>query len=487
MELGTTPSDINTIKTDFIANRFKDGNGQVCPNILPTYMFNDADYISANSLPTTTNTITHYKTSGVQANLPIKAPITLQPLAQTVAFVKPPLDESYLDNLSGLCPKQTCQDIDVLYSLTAQYNNDPTYPGTIMAVMKSVTANPYQCDIEADVVYDSQITDLVTDKPIDKGAVDYSRNDAGSLIATPKPMPYTGMSRTKMSLYLGVNKLTCNIELSDIADISKVESGAAIQTNTAPLFSPLIYTKMLKEKASVNNTADILSGKLSAVAGSARNVVTDYNTNTGSAVAKILSPFVDYSTKIEEPAPLKARSFGLDRERNSKGEYTDAYKTMQFNSPLQQESNVEPQEESRGTSYKFLRFRPLQTRNPASKHVHVGKFFFYHGEQAIEFSKGTVSNPMGTWEGRIQDVTGVGTSPGWIDTHKKPLVFAFPAPILVNGYRIQTPPIGTDPGCDPVSWILEGSTNGTFWTVLDRRTNYPTPVQRSSNTWIERF
>jgi len=356
-----------------------------------------------------------------------------------------------------------------------------------MAVMKSVTANPYQCDIEADVVYDSQITDLVTDKPIDKGAVDYSKNDAGSLIATPKSMPYTGMSRTKMSLYLGINKLTCNIELSDIADISKVDSGAAIQTNTPPLFSPLIYAKMLKEKASVNNTAPILSGKLSAVAGSARKVIADYNTNTGSAVTKILSPFVDYSTKVEEPAPLKARSFGLDRERNSKGEYTDAYKAMQFNSPLQQESTVEPQEESRGTPYKFLRFRPVQTRNPASKHVHVGKFVFYHGEQAIQFSKGTVTNPMGTWEGRIEDVTGTGTPPGWIDAHKKPLVFAFPAPILVNGYRIQTPPIGTDPGCDPVSWILEGSTNGTFWTVLDRRTNYPTPVQRSSDTWIERF
>jgi len=84
-------------------------------------------------------------------------------------------------------------------------------------------------------------------------------------------------------------------------------------------------------------------------------------------------------------------------------------------------------------------------------------------------------------------VTAPGFTTGWSDYHKKPLVFAFPAAIHVNGYSFTTtiPENGIDG--DPVSWKLEGSVNGTYWTTLDTQTNYPTPVDRFKEISIIRF
>ena len=96
----------------------------------------------------------------------------------------------------------------------------------------------------------------------------------------------------------------------------------------------------------------------------------------------------------------------------------------------------------------------------------------------------TASNPMGTWEGSIQDITGPEPTEGWSDDHASPLIFAFPSPIEMNAYSFITaiPKAGTDG--DPVRWILESSTNGTYWTHLDRRV-YATPMERFKET--ERF
>jgi hypothetical protein len=83
---------------------------------------------------------------------------------------------------------------------------------------------------------------------------------------------------------------------------------------------------------------------------------------------------------------------------------------------------------------------------------------------------------MGTWEGEFKDIMGPGFRDGWSDAHKKPLVFAFKSPVLIDAYSFTTAAESID--SDPVAWKLEGSMNGSFWTLLDTQQRFPTPVER---------
>ena len=171
-----------------------------------------------------------------------------------------------------------------------------------------------------------------------------------------------------------------------------------------------------------------------------------------------------------ESEAIRVRGFGLDALRNS----GITPKDTQFELPLaQQEPERKP--EYIPLSYRFLRFTPTATRGAPT--VNVGKFTFFYEDEPLLLN-GSVTNPMGTWEGAMADVTGPGSRPGWSDAHKKPLVFAFRIPIAVDAYSFTTalPELGIEG--DPVSWILEGSQNGTFWTTLDVQKNYPTPARR---------
>jgi hypothetical protein len=202
-----------------------------------------------------------------------------------------------------------------------------------------------------------------------------------------------------------------------------------------------------------------------------------------------ISGFTDYSTELpftnpnlsstptvkpvtQSAIPLQQRGFGLDSARNS----TDSFTTLQFTNPLQQVPHTKLSDEIL-PSYKFIRFSPMKTRDPSSFSVGVGKIsFFYEGERLDLQGLAKVTNPMGTWDGTLEDVTGNGLRTGWTDAHKKPLVFSFKDSILVDAYSITTA-TGT-PDSDPVAWKLEGSHNGTFWTGLDIQTRFPTPVDR---------
>jgi len=182
------------------------------------------------------------------------------------------------------------------------------------------------------------------------------------------------------------------------------------------------------------------------------------------------SGFTDYSPPpTEEAYPLKARSFGLDRARNS----TETLTQIQFKNPLDQK--LPQKDESSATTYRFLRFVPLKTRDPKAFSVSIGKITFFYEELPLAL-EGKVTNPMGTWEGEMKDITGPGFRDGWTDDHKKPLVFAFKVPIMVDAYSITTSE--KEMGSDPVAWRLEGSSNGSFWTTLDTQQRYPTPVER---------
>ena len=188
-----------------------------------------------------------------------------------------------------------------------------------------------------------------------------------------------------------------------------------------------------------------------------------------------VSAFTNYSaTSTVAPEALDVRSFGQDSGRNTDYSIKDA----QFDTPLKQvlPPSKKPSER-RPVAYKFLRFTPLETRSPNAAAVNVGKFIFFYDERPL-LLKGSVTNPMGTWEGTMKDVIGPDIRPGWSDSHKKSLTFAFRDPTAVDAYSFTTalPEMGIDG--DPVSWKLEGSSNGTFWTILDTQKRFNTPITR---------
>jgi len=187
-----------------------------------------------------------------------------------------------------------------------------------------------------------------------------------------------------------------------------------------------------------------------------------------------VSAFTNYSPtyKVSSEA-LDVRGFGKDSGRNADYSMKDA----QFETPLVQKIPAQRKAAPPPPSYRFIRFTPIRTRAPNAPAVNVGKFVFFYKWEPLLLS-GTVTNPMGTWEGSMADVTGPGSRPGWSDHHKKSLTFAFREPIAVDGYSITTalPEMGIEG--DPVSWKLEGSTNGTFWKILDTQMKFATPVTR---------
>jgi len=206
--------------------------------------------------------------------------------------------------------------------------------------------------------------------------------------------------------------------------------------------------------------------------------------------------FQNYGAPIqvtESTFPLNTKSFGLDRARNGDSDLDTLYKE-----PLRQVAgpgpgqgpkylNVdEPLEKAK--SYRYIRFRPMLTRDPASESVSVGKFRFFLGKNEIDLTNAKVSNPMGTWIGDATDITGEGYKNGWTDLHKKSIIFAFPYPILMDGFTWITTNPDRGIGSDPVQWKLEGSQNGTFWTMLrDQSRNYPVPVNRFQELPIFKF
>lgn len=189
-----------------------------------------------------------------------------------------------------------------------------------------------------------------------------------------------------------------------------------------------------------------------------------------------VSGFTNYVPPLTDDAyPLKARGFGIDRMRNS----TDSVKEIQFMTPLKQEMPV-TEKGNDTTTYRFLRFVPLKTRIPDAYSIEVQRINFFYQGQPLAL-QGRVTNPMGTWEGDIDAVTGPRAT-GWIDNHKKPLVFAFKAPSMIDAYSLTTS-IGLTAN-DPISWKMEASSNGTFWTLVDSQPRFPTPIARGKDTDI---
>lgn len=305
------------------------------------------------------------------------------------------------------------------------------------------------------------------------------------------------MQDITIAMYVALDKVACSYVL---LDASGQNSGTSIQPNTPALYTPMIYANELAKQttAALGSSVPSLQRNYATAVGSSSNTLRSYRSQSYNAFNSIkaahpsvslptdadftaikseidakvptISAFTDYApTRRVDPEAIRIRGFGLDGIRN----YDAGIKDTQFTLPLDQQEERKPRHTP--PSYRFLRFTPTATRGDSI--VNVGKFTFFYEEKPL-LVKGSVSNPMGTWEGSMTDVTGPSPGPGWSDTHKKPLVFAFRDPIAIDAYSFTTALSDADIEGDPISWKLEGSSNGTFWTVVDTQKNYPTPVTR---------
>ena len=224
--------------------------------------------------------------------------------------------------------------------------------------------------------------------------------------------------------------------------------------------------------------------------------------DTSSFLAPYTNPYKELFTNYkpiqvtESTFPLNKESFGIDVARNRGGPGLDTL----FVEPLRQDSkavdSVGPKyldaddtlKGEKASSYKYIRFRPTKTRDPASPTVNISKISFYLKKSEIDIRSAKVTNPMGTWVGDVADVNGPGFTSGWSDKHKRALVFAFPYALLMDGFSWTTANPEKGVGGDPVEWKLEGSTNGTYWTTLrDQSHRYPVPVDRFTALPVFRF
>lgn len=210
--------------------------------------------------------------------------------------------------------------------------------------------------------------------------------------------------------------------------------------------------------------------------------------------------FTNYGTPVqvtESTFPLNTKSFGLDMARNHGGPNIDTLYEEPLRAPDRPTSVYGPKDigddsllqPGKAQSYKYIRFRPVKTRDPANATVDVGKFRFLLGKSEVDLRFAKVTNPMGSWVGDLQDVVGGGFRRGFSDLHKKAIVFAFPYAMMINGFTWTTANPDKGVGGDPVQWKLEGSQNGTYWITLRDQTkhDYPVPVERYQELPVFRF
>ena len=289
---------IDQLKTDYINNNFNNGKGTPCNHILPKYKFSPKDYAEANSdLKTRFNSggvldefglIEHYKNTGIFENRVLRLG---QPIAEfksnnisTPINIRQPMPaNNTLDNASKACPSTTCEDLKVLYNLADGYNSDPTAVGSILRIRRAYTTNTYQCDVEADMNYDSMVEDT-TGKIVKKGS--FRVDDAGTQIAVTKTLPSGIKMGEKLALNVYMDLATCTIMFSSS---NGPGSGTAIQENTPALYKPMEYATEYQKvnTKSLSSSIDKVAQVVSDAANTATSILSTYRTQTIAAVGNL--------------------------------------------------------------------------------------------------------------------------------------------------------------------------------------------------------
>jgi hypothetical protein len=137
-----------------------------------------------------------------------------------------------------------------------------------------------------------------------------------------------------------------------------------------------------------------------------------------------------------------------------------------------------------GTSnFQYVRFTPVKLRNNATANsIQLSELQMLDGITPLV--PVSVTNPGGNFPGaegpeNLYD-NNVGSK--WLDFNKQAVVFDYGAPVDFDGYFFATANDATER--DPVRWTIEGSNDGTSWTLVENMTafDFPTPAARGNYT-----
>ena len=392
----------------------------------------------------------------------------------------------------GTCPTVRCGDPTILGAMTAYYKTQNLRVKQINTIQKVGTSTSNTCDITyqedtlvagangASSIQSSQTAGMrFTVVPVDAtpaNKCNFKVTGMTSILPTP---PAATINDTAQPINVASTLKPGFLNGSFIRE--PISGYIGWQVNGTNTVNPVVsWNDCTCNGINVCNTTEVTSAKLATMTTGPR-----FNCSMLTFINPTKEAFGDYSSiRVSESTyPLNASAFGLDKARNkAKTELKELYKE-----PLYQSADVEVKPGSLAAlksketpsmpAYKYIRFRPVETRVADAFNVAIGRITLYLDGQIIDMRAAKASNPMGTWVGHIEDVTGA-TATGWSDDHKKTLMFAFPYPTLVNGYTWTTAAEGVEG--DPVRWKLEGSTNGTYWTTLHDQTRgtYATPYGR---------
>jgi len=145
-------------------------------------------------------------------------------------------------------------------------------------------------------------------------------------------------------------------------------------------------------------------------------------------------------------------------------------------------------------SYRYVRFTATKLRSGfATGIIQLTEFEFVDGDTVVPVAAVTNpggNNPYDTITGvdeRVPNLIDGDLTNKWLDFNNQPVVFDFGEPTVENptpsfdSYAFVT---GNDaPGRDPINWKLEGSDDGTTWTLIENIDyDYPTPSPRQVPT-----
>lgn len=134
-------------------------------------------------------------------------------------------------------------------------------------------------------------------------------------------------------------------------------------------------------------------------------------------------------------------------------------------------------------TYRYVRFTPTKLRDDgAANSIQLSEFYILDGSTAltpVAASNPGGNNPGGGGEDADKAIDGnFGTK--WLDFNKRSLVVDLGASVSFNHYGFVT---GNDaPERDPMRWILEGSNDGSTWTLIENFSDldFPLPSARSA-------
>ena len=210
---------------------------------------------------------------------------------------------------------------------------------------------------------------------------------------------------------------------------------------------------------------------------------------TDEAFVNPVIPAPLYTTPVETvttKAPYDFPAFGDDMQRNKDDIDFDTYLNLPLNGDgitynnrdtlkdLESADDVEPRLED----FTYFRLVVTETRAPRIPAVIGG----------IKFMKGLIhiTHPLAKmWDTHTGEETPFKEMDPW-SSDKGQLVVKFPRAVQIDTYKLRTGREAGTVNSDPVKWRLEGSRNGTFWVVLDDRTDgkaYVPPVRNVWTTW----